>query len=58
MPVEPPELREIHRIRAEIHKETKDLTYKERVERSKRITEEVENELGIKFRRASTTERS
>ena len=40
---------EVNRIRLEIREETKDLTRKQRIERSNRIAEEAAKKYGIKI---------
>ena len=48
---EPMALREVHAIRLLIQDETKDMTPKQRGERTRKAVVEAENRLGIKFRR-------
>jgi hypothetical protein len=48
---EPMALREVHAIRLFIQAETKDLSPKQRLERTQNAVLEAEKRLGIKFRR-------
>jgi hypothetical protein len=55
---EPEEMREIHEIRLMIYEETKDMTPKQRIDRTNAIAAEVAKQYGLKFPYAAITDQN